>query len=1181
MRLIQLNLVRYGNFTDVSLDLSAGKSNFYVIFGPNEAGKTTALTAISDLLFGIPSKSPYNFLHNYSDMRIGAIIESGGKSLEMFRRKGNRDTLLDSNNLPISGGEDFLRTYLAGSDRSFFERMFSLDHVRLEAGGREILEAKDDVGQQLFSAGSGITGLREHIREFSNEADGLWGARRAQRRKYYISEGKLQEAQRMLREQTLTASKWQEIKRSYQEAEEVCTEIDKSIRKSTEEYNRLNRIRRVFRSVREKQRIDNQLTELGNVIKLPENAKKIIDEVERKDMEMQASIAILQKQLEKVEEDLKDFTFDKMLIRRNEDIQQLHERRIEIRSEKADLPKREAERQVAERKLHDYANELGWKDLDTDKLIKRIPPRSKVNIVHSLLNKRGGLETEIRNHAGRLQELQEAYEILKEQLGKITKPVKVSKLVIAIEAVREQGDITGRVHNEEKLLEDVQRRVNRLLNRLKPSVSEKEVLMVERAPVRAEVQAYSEREEEWERSLREKKREIESIQQERDAKSATLECMEQDKQVVTLEKVNQARGRRDALWALIKIKYVGGKSIPKKQVKGFEEESKDLPNAFESTVVCADRLADQRFSHAEDAARITEIHREVGDLETRLEQKRENESRLVKEGNKLKIEWTSMWDATSFNPLPSKVMLEWFDVRDEILETVGERERIESSLEMARDAQNNAKEQLLSEMEALGIDVTKLQGNSLSAIIKHAENERQRQEDNAHKEGELTKNTQTKKEEITRQKRSFEQANMACDDWREEWESALVEIGLSKDTSLNAIGLQIDIIDRMRETVQNIQSLQHDRIDKINRDAANFEKDAKELIGELAEDLSGRAADDAMLELKERLDEAGRLQKLHQNATEGKESLTGQIRELKEQQQERAASISHLMEAVGTKDKEDLKRAVKRSDEYRAAEHERKEIIDTLRQDGDGKSIEEIEKECESVTLDEIVAEETSVQAVLEDLREQQTIATEERSRAREAFQSIGGDDVAARAASRREEAHAEMRKIAKQYIQVKTSEILLQWAIERYRQEKQGPLLKRAGKMFNIITRGSFDTLKVDFDEHDELQLRGVRPNNDIISVSGMSTGASDQLYLVLRIAAIEEYLERTEALPFIADDLFINFDDERAAAGFNLLEVLSQKTQIIFFTHHQHLVEIAQQTLGDSINLVRLGDALEEKRN
>ena len=136
MRLGRLDLIRYGHFTDRSFDLPADKSDVHIICGPNEAGKSTALAAIEDLLFGIPMHSPYNFLHDYASMRIGAVLENGSESLEVLRRKGNKDTLLGPDGSPVPGGESVLMPYLAGADRSFFERMFNLDHVRLEDGGR-------------------------------------------------------------------------------------------------------------------------------------------------------------------------------------------------------------------------------------------------------------------------------------------------------------------------------------------------------------------------------------------------------------------------------------------------------------------------------------------------------------------------------------------------------------------------------------------------------------------------------------------------------------------------------------------------------------------------------------------------------------------------------------------------------------------------------------------------------------------------------------------------------------------------------------------------------------------------------------------------------------------------------------------------------------------------------------
>ena len=161
------------------VDRSAiGQPDIQIVFGPNEAGKSTAMAAIEDLLFGIPSNSPRNFLHDYGVMRVGAVLENDGHSLNVRRRKGNKDTLLSENEVPFPAGDGALASFLAGADRRFYTRMFSLDHDRLRQGGKEILEAKDDVGQMLFSAGAGIAGLRERLKTMESEADALWASRR-------------------------------------------------------------------------------------------------------------------------------------------------------------------------------------------------------------------------------------------------------------------------------------------------------------------------------------------------------------------------------------------------------------------------------------------------------------------------------------------------------------------------------------------------------------------------------------------------------------------------------------------------------------------------------------------------------------------------------------------------------------------------------------------------------------------------------------------------------------------------------------------------------------------------------------------------------------------------------------------------------------------------------------------
>jgi len=98
-----------------------------------------------------------------------------------------------------------------------------------------------------------------------------------------------------------------------------------------------------------------------------------------------------------------------------------------------------------------------------------------------------------------------------------------------------------------------------------------------------------------------------------------------------------------------------------------------------------------------------------------------------------------------------------------------------------------------------------------------------------------------------------------------------------------------------------------------------------------------------------------------------------------------------------------------------------------------------------------------------------------------------------------------------------------------------------------------------------DSAAIAGVRSGTgEPVFPEGMSGGTRDQLYLALRIAGIEKYIGSFEPLPFIVDDILVQFDDERAKAAFKVLGELSGKTQVIFFTHNHHFVDIAGENTG-----------------
>ncbi len=174
----------------------------------------------------------------------------------------------------------------------------------------------------------------------------------------------------------------------------------------------------------------------------------------------------------------------------------------------------------------------------------------------------------------------------------------------------------------------------------------------------------------------------------------------------------------------------------------------------------------------------------------------------------------------------------------------------------------------------------------------------------------------------------------------------------------------------------------------------------------------------------------------------------------------------------------------------------------------------------------------------------------------------MDGSDRAAEAEAQMQSLLARVRGDVDEYVRLRLASVLLKRAIERYREKNQGPVLQLASRTFAALTRGSFSGLRADYDERGKPVLVGIRADGrTTLGVQAMSDGTRDQLYLSLRIASLEHHLQANPPLPFIVDDILIQFDDDRAAAALQVLAELSDRTQVVFFTHHEHLIQLARQ--------------------
>ena len=90
-----------------------------------------------------------------------------------------------------------------------------------------------------------------------------------------------------------------------------------------------------------------------------------------------------------------------------------------------------------------------------------------------------------------------------------------------------------------------------------------------------------------------------------------------------------------------------------------------------------------------------------------------------------------------------------------------------------------------------------------------------------------------------------------------------------------------------------------------------------------------------------------------------------------------------------------------------------------------------------------------------------------------------------------------------------------------------------------------------------------GVLPDDREVPVAGMSAGQRHQLFLALRLASLERHFESGEPMPLVLDDLLVQLDDTSARAALMILSEIARTTQVLFFTHHDHLLEMAREAV------------------
>jgi uncharacterized protein YhaN len=268
---------------------------------------------------------------------------------------------------------------------------------------------------------------------------------------------------------------------------------------------------------------------------------------------------------------------------------------------------------------------------------------------------------------------------------------------------------------------------------------------------------------------------------------------------------------------------------------------------------------------------------------------------------------------------------------------------------------------------------------------------------------------------------------------------------------------------------------------------------------------------------------------------------------------------------VGVADEAELDHAVDRSRQVLALRMQIAQFEESLRQ-ATGLTVDRVETGADALAKVEIDAEVEDlgrkIELLDEALRTEGALVGELQTRR----SLIDGSGKAADAMTKAQQSLATVASCAEEYVEVVLARCLLEEQIAVYRDEHQGPLLAGARALFQELTLGNYLGLDTDTDDKGTPYLLARGAAGTLVEVAALSTGTRDQLYLALRLAALEHVVEQRGALPVVLDDLFVHFDDQRTAAGLRVLDELASRTQVLLFTHHEQVARQATDVIDEN---------------
>ncbi|MGQ2908775.1 MAG: AAA family ATPase [Aliihoeflea sp.] len=1146
MRLRRLDLTRYGKFTDYSIDFGehdAGTPDLHIVYGLNEAGKSTSLSAYLDLLFGIEERTRYGFLHQGKAMEIGACLEFDGQAHEFKRVKQRSNSLLDAHGQPVN--EAILSVPLAGLTRDAYRMMFSLDDQTLEDGGNAILESKGDLGELLFSASAGLAGISSILEAAIAEADGIF-RKRASSTKIAGLKRQIADLKSQRDDIDIQASAYRTLTTALEQAEAAYDAVMKEIGTAKARHDEIERVLRAHPLAADYRRADEQLSDCADLPHPPAEWASALPDLIVEETRLQTELTGIKQREQKVREELEGLVVENSLLEMTDQLDQLSDAAARYATAQEDLPKRKQALSESNRKVDLILATLGQTNVGDPKSL--LIPAATIGALRDLISARSGVDVARHSAEKEFEAARQAFE--KEQRDRLAldghgasiDAGKIAQLQSVLRRMRD-SNLVAEVRLAERAVPAKRQAFDDAKTELHPWAGDGDALRRILPPATDRVESWKSTHSELEKRRSqtvEREREL-STKQEEDA--ARLAALRDAIDIMDDEEAKAALRERDEAWAQ-------HRSV-------LDRETADR---FETRMRTTDAAAAARLNNArqlEELRSLTAgmaVDRASVDRQRQLLRGLDDELQTLR--GEIRTETPVEIDLDADTSVASWLTRigRWVEVRALAL-TAWDDLRL--ALRDAEDAKTTlAREQdtLATTLIGVGIDVEHLNVAALvqaadTILVDHAAMQT-RLQDSLKRVGEL-------EAAAVRRKAELDEAVTVSNAWQTDWSTALESTWFEGEGKVGAIRELLDALAGLPEALREKDDLLH-RIDSMEADRKSFVEAVAQLHDAFAETFDDSAPLAAARALLRRREEARQVEGKRQERDQSLVDLATERERLDGEIAIHAAGKTELTDFFQTGTLADVRQALERCRKRDELVEQQSKLERQIVGDMQLPSLDSAMASLANTDLAELQREQAELVTRLDDLDARSKNLFADKARATDRLTAIGGDDSVARLEANRRTLLLEIEDLALRYLRLRSGSLIAEHGIRAYRDRHRSAMMNRASEAFRLITRDEYTGLATRPNKDREALIGLSRHGGSKLAIE-MSKGTQFQLYLALRLAGYEEFATARPSVPFIADDIMETFDEPRSEEVFRLFGQMAQVGQVVYLTHHRHICEIA----------------------